>query len=118
MKDKIKRYVRLLWKYKYLILWAVLVIMFWGRWGGKAYPLVERVIYAVILSSVLVGFLAVTVWFVKGYVGFLIWQSDYMKELNEQTLEIEFQRKMRKKRARELKRSQTIKKIKELRNRL
>ena len=41
-----------------------------------------------------------------------------MKELNEQTLEIEFQRKMRKKRARELKKSQTIKKIKELRNRL
>ena len=33
MKDKIKRYARLLWKYKYLILWAVLVIMFWGRWG-------------------------------------------------------------------------------------
>ena len=118
MKDKIKRYARLLWKYKYLILWIGLFVMFAINSGWQDYSWLERMFWAAFFSSLLVGFLAVVFWYVKGYVGFLIWQSDYMKELNEQTLEIEFQRKMRKKRARELKRSQTIKKIKELRNRL
>ena len=42
MKDKIKRYARLLWKYKYLILWAGLVVMLCGKqWGAGAYPLVR-----------------------------------------------------------------------------
>ena len=118
MKDKIKQYARLLWKYKYLILWMGLFIMFIVSGGWKDDPWLERMFWAAFFSSLLVGSLAVVIWYVKGYVGFLIWQSDYMKWLNEQTLESDFQRKMKKKRARELKKSQTIKKIKELRNRL
>ena len=118
MKDKIKRYARLLWKYKYLILLAVLVIMFAKNSGWKDYLWGERAFAAVVLSSISVGGIWLLVLYIRFTISYCKDIIDLNKYLDDATFESRYQREVERRRRKAEKRMRLKKKIQMLRNRL
>ena len=121
MKDKIKRYARLLWKYKWIVIYVASVIFFTvGSMKGTENDMSFWGIlsFSGVLSLLLVGGMWLLVLYIRFTISYCKDIIDLNKYLDEATFESRYQREVERRRRKAEKRMKLKKKIQMLRNRL
>ena len=121
MKDKIKRYARLLWKYKWIVAYVASVIFFAvGSMKGTENDMSFWGIlsFSGVLSLLLVGGMWLLVLYIRFTISYCKDIIDLNKYLDEATFESRYQREVERRRRKAEKRMKLKKKIQMLRNRL
>ena len=118
MKDKIKRYARILWKYRWAVFFVVCWIVLTVTSHADDFGFGENLFY----SGIWAAFCAGVLWFSSMYVRFTISYCkdiiDLNKYLDEATFEDRYKREVERRRRKAEKRMRLKKKIQMLRNRL
>lgn len=121
MKDKIKRYARLLWKYKWIVFYVVSVIFFVvGSMKGTEndFSFWENLIFSGIISLLGVGGIWLLVLYIRFTISYCKDIIDLNKYLDDATFEDRYKREVERRRRKAEKRMKLKKKIQMLRNRL
>lgn len=118
MKDKIKRYARLLWKYKWITFYVITVIFFEVDCWGNDFSFWENLIFSGIISLLGVGGIWLLVLYIRFTISYCKDIIDLNKYLDDATFEERYQREVERRRRKAEKRMRLKKKIQMLRNRL
>ena len=118
MKDKIKRYARLLSKYKWIVFYVTFLIVVTVGSQESEFGFFEGLFYDGILAGLFVG----GMWLLVLWIRFIISSSkemiDFHEYLEEETFESQYQMEVKRRRRKAEKRMKLKKKIQMLRNRL
>ena len=118
MKDKIKRYARLLWKYKWIVAYVTLLIVVTIGSQKSEFSFFEGLFYDGILVGLFVGGMWLLVLYIRFTISYCRDIIDLNKYLDEATFESRYQREVERRRRKAEKRMRLKKKIQMLRNRL
>lgn len=118
MKDKIKRYARLLWKYKWIVAYVTLLIVVTVGSQKSEFSFFEGLLYDGILVGLFVGGMWLLVLYIRFTISYCRDIIDLNKYLDEATFESRYQREVERRRRKAEKRMRLKKKIQILRNRL
>ena len=118
MKDKIKRYARLLWKYKWIVLYVTCLIFVTTESQESDFSFFEGLFYDGILVGLFTGGMWLLVLYIRFTISFCKDVTDLHKHLEEATFERRYQREVERRRQKAEKRMRLKKKIQMLQNRL
>ena len=118
MKDKIKRYARLLWKYKWIVLYVTCLIFVTAGSQESDFSFFEGLFYDGILVGLVAGGMWLLVLYIRFTISFCKDVIDLNKYLEEATFESRYKREVERRRQKAEKRMRLKKKIQMLQNRL